>query len=424
MTALTIRDLQRRLTELGRIRLGDKGARGEPKKLTKFRLTSASRSLLESAAQLYGGQVREWKGAPDEGYFELYTESSELDILIPPTLAAYSQAYELWDAGGRTRWCDGETERLSGGSCLCDPEARECQVTTRVNVMLPRVPGLGVWRLDTKGWNAAATLPSTLELLGRMGAGEWIPAVLRIEQRTVKRNRQTRRFIVPVLDLPQVTIGQLVGMAEVDAQLPAANGHVVDQQAPALPQPGPGRGPRRERVSRPALPAGPPPPAQAEFRRDERPPTPQAPELPPTPRADPETGEVIEDDEIPFGGPVEPAQRSRVELGDTTTVQPTPTGNDLVTRLKRVAYANHDRRAKPATDEQKAQLRDLFGSIDPAVIASLLERAFESTPVTGRDNKVRFQVNQAEAQALLEVASVDPERFTVEAVALAGDVAA
>ena len=44
--------IQRRLVELGRIRLGEKGSRGEPKKLTKFRLTSASRPLLEAASRI------------------------------------------------------------------------------------------------------------------------------------------------------------------------------------------------------------------------------------------------------------------------------------------------------------------------------------------------------------------------------------
>jgi hypothetical protein len=250
MTALAVRpiDIQRRLTELGRIRLGEKGTRGEPKQLATFRLTSASSRLLEACAVIYGGRVRPWAGAPDEGYFELTTTATELDILIPPSLASSSQSYELWEAGGILRRCDGITESVSGEPCLCDPSHRVCQITTRVSVMLPRVPGLGVWRLDSKGWNAAATLPLTLEVLGRLAPDRWIPAVLRIERRSVKRRvdgkPQTRRFVVPVIDIVGGTIGDVIAGGADLGPVKAIEGPVE----------------RRQRVPRPALPPGPPPP--------------------------------------------------------------------------------------------------------------------------------------------------------------------
>lgn len=248
-------DVQRRLVELGRIRLGEKGEKGEPRKRTTFRVTSASRSHLEAVARVYGGTVRPWQGAPDEGMFEVATESAELDILIPPTLAAYSQAYELWAGGAATRRCDGVTESLSGQPCICAAQGLHgadrkppagCDLTTRVSVMLPKVPGLGVWRVDTKGWNAATTLPATLELLGAMARGGWVPAVLRMEQRSRKVRADgkvlTRRFVVPVVDIPEATIGQMM---------------MEGTALPALPE--------RGRVPRPELPAGPPPPAETGF---------------------------------------------------------------------------------------------------------------------------------------------------------------
>lgn len=249
-------DVQRRLTELGRIRLGEKGPKGEPRRLSHFRLTSASKTLLDAAAKVYGGVVRKWSGAPDEGMWELYTTSDELDILVPPTLASYSQAYELWDAGGCSRRCDGVKEAISGGPCLCDPDARECQVTTRVSVMLPKIPGIGVWRLDSKGWNAAAELPGTLDVLVAMAAGgTYLPAVLRVENRSSKRHLpggkvQTRRFPVPVI-VPIQTMGELMAAAIVGT-------------APA-PQIEPVN--RRERVARPELPAGDETPIDEPFVR-------------------------------------------------------------------------------------------------------------------------------------------------------------
>ncbi|MCC6832990.1 MAG: hypothetical protein IT200_16775 [Thermoleophilia bacterium] len=247
------------MTELGRMRLGEKGQRGEPTQRTTWRLTSASQRLLEQVAEVYGGTVRPWAGAPDEGYFELATTAHEVDILIPPTLASYSQAMELWSGGGCVRRCDGITEKISGRPCMCDPERRECQVTTRVSVMLPKVPGLGVWRLDTKGWNAAATLPTTLETLGAIAPGQWIPAVLRIQKQSSKKivngRSQTRRFVVPVIDIVSGTIGE------------ALDGALSAGPAPRLDA-GPSR---REKVARPALGPAAPLPERAQLRAGDRP---------------------------------------------------------------------------------------------------------------------------------------------------------
>ena len=250
--------VQRRLAELGRIRMGEKGQRGEPTQRTTWRITSASERLLEQVAEVYGGTVRPWSGAPDEGFFELSTTSHELDILIPPTVASYSQALELWSGGGCVRRCDGVTEKISGKPCLCNPEKRECQVTTRVSVMLPKVPGLGVWRLDTKGWNAAAELPTTLETLGALAPGQWIPAVIRIQKSSSKKivngRSQTRRFVVPKIDIVAGTIGD-----------------ALEGALSAVPAPRLDAGPsRREKVSRPALGPAAPLPERAQLAAGER----------------------------------------------------------------------------------------------------------------------------------------------------------
>lgn len=233
--------IQRRMMQLGRVRLGEKGPKGEPKKLTTFRFTSASRVLLEAVAGKHGGTVQEWQGAPDDGYFEVTTTASSLDIVLPPVFSdvdghpttAYSQWFELWSGGGCQRRCDGVTETLTGKPCMCKPDARQCKTTTRVSFMLPDIPGLGVWRLDTHGEYAAIELPGTLEML-TLAASEhkFIPAVLRAEQRTKKvPGEGTRRFVVPVIDLPGVTVNQL---ASGDVPL-ALNGPVAAAPKPALP---------------------------------------------------------------------------------------------------------------------------------------------------------------------------------------------
>ena len=215
-------DLQRRLAEIGRIRIGQQvttaNGKTRPAKLETFRLTSADRNRINQAAQLYGGTVTQWK-APAGPQWEVITSTDALPVIVPPADMAFTQKYELWAAGGCQRRCDGITDDISDGACLCDPDARECDIHTRLSVMLRDVPGLGVWRIDTQGFYAATELAAAVDIIRVAAAhGHMLPAVLRLEQRMTKRPDQgTRRFAVPVLDI-EVTPGQLVaGTATLDA---------------------------------------------------------------------------------------------------------------------------------------------------------------------------------------------------------------
>jgi hypothetical protein len=269
---MPIIDHQQRFVELGRLRMGAKGDKGQPQKLATWRLTSASRQLLDAAAQVYGGTVRDWQNAPNDGYFELVTETAEIDVTIPPVEspgALLSQWYELWSAGGCARRCDGVTEGISGKPCLCNPAARECKPVTRMSVMLPRLPGIGVWRLDTGGANAALELPGTFQFLAGVGGGRFVEATLRIEQRVKKvPGEGTRRFAVPVLNVPGATVGDLMASANQGVIGPA-----IAPRRPELPAaaaPPSARGFDNERPDwgeRPALPAADPEPDDGDDKR-------------------------------------------------------------------------------------------------------------------------------------------------------------
>ena len=235
-----ILDRQVRQRELGRIRLGHKGGKGQPEKLSHFRLTSAGRHLLEHAAALWGGEVREWADAPTPGQWEVYTKTDVLPIVVPPSREPISAWYEQWTAGGCTHRCDGYRNHISDEPCSCDPDKRACKPTTRLNVMLPDLPDVGVWRLETHGVNAADELPGTIQVIQMAAeAGKFLPGRLRIEHRISKQNG-TRRYIVPVLDL-DVSVGQLMsGQAPVEhPALPAggADGQAPDT-SPSLEAPG------------------------------------------------------------------------------------------------------------------------------------------------------------------------------------------
>lgn len=206
---MPILDLQRRMRQLGEIRIGHVVPTGRtrkdgkpgtrPAKLDKFRFTSPSREILTEVAKLYGGEVQPWtpaNGGPTE--FEVYSTTSRLPVLIPPR-DAVSQWYELYAGSKCQRRCDGQTEHKRDRPCLCDPDNRECSITTRVNVMLRDVPALGQWLLVSKGFYAAVTLPPAAELLAQ--AGGYVAGWLGMEEKLVQREQGPARFMVPTLDV-------------------------------------------------------------------------------------------------------------------------------------------------------------------------------------------------------------------------------
>jgi hypothetical protein len=237
-----ILDLQRRFAEVGRIRAGAKGNKGQPQKLDAWRLTSANKLALTSAADIYGGTVREWDNAPTPGQYELFTESRTLDIMVPPSHEPYSLWYESWTGGGCEHRCDGTRDHLNDTPCACNKDNRKCKPTLRVSLALHRIPGLGVWRYESHGFYAATELPATLDLLSNASThGAYLTGFLRLEERVTKTKANgTRRFLVPVLDLQQ-TIGELAGILPTSSpsQLAATAGNELATSSPAVALPTP-----------------------------------------------------------------------------------------------------------------------------------------------------------------------------------------
>jgi len=208
---MTVAGLTPRLREEGRLRMGDSEPIPGKKhrravKLTEWRLTSPNRDAIETAAKLWGGEAQEWELAPGEQQqWEVHTDASELNVLVPfPQDLEQRQLYELYTAGGRTRACNGQEEFISGGPCLCEADKRECKLTTHLLVVLPELPGIGVWRLTTSGYNAAVELAGAMRILRSIHArSHFATAELIIEQRQQRVPGQAeRQFIVPVLRLP------------------------------------------------------------------------------------------------------------------------------------------------------------------------------------------------------------------------------
>lgn len=238
--------LQRQARELGRLRAGltEPTANGKqrPARSKTWILTTHQRDYLDAAAEQWGGTVEQW--TPQGGgaqAWRLITEAESIDAIMPPG-DPLSQYNEMWSRGGCQRRCDGETEQLSNKPCLClaqfgeefhlQPPDKACKPHTRLNVILPDVPDVGVWRMETKGFYAANEIAAAVDLIrGATGGNVMVPVRLRIEPRQRVAQGKTKQFPVIVVEIRGATAGQVLAgnspaMARVlqgyGAELPAA----------------------------------------------------------------------------------------------------------------------------------------------------------------------------------------------------------
>ena len=239
---MPIIDLQRRLREVGRIRLGEQvrnksGNGTHPAKLEKFRFTSADKYAIDLVAKAYGGEVQPWAGAAVGTQWELYTDSTNLDVLVPPVDLAFGQWMELWSGGGCLRRCNRQINIIDDSPCACDPDLPECKPTTHLGVILTGVDGIGIWRLSSHGWAAATELNGAIEVLRVVqNRGAMVPARLLLEQRQQKKivsgKPETFNFAVPVLDL-SLDVAALTGARQAAQITPGAT--PIDATREALP---------------------------------------------------------------------------------------------------------------------------------------------------------------------------------------------
>jgi hypothetical protein len=251
---MAIRDLQAKLTEMGRIRIGHRvptrnGNSTRPAKLDRFKFTSEAEHLVRAVAELYGGEVEPYTGEGVRGrQFAVVTDASDIPVYLPKQ--NIDPFYEAWAGGVCTRRCDGERDIIHDNPCDCNPEKRACKPTTRLNVMLADVPGIGVWRLESHGIYAAMELSQLAHLLGATSLP--IPGRLVLQARARKFFNQaegkveSRDWFTPVVLIDSVTARQVaIGGDALTQALSVGQEHALTappaapaiEAAPASPPP-------------------------------------------------------------------------------------------------------------------------------------------------------------------------------------------
>lgn len=249
-------------TSIREIQMGTRGARrgtirggelvnGKPTKRETWLLTSPDDAVLK--AMPFDGEVLPYsaQGEKSNDRWQLDTGTDVLRVKMSAYGSPLTQRYELYGSGGLVRDCDGinvktvdpETGEMIEQTCLCSDERRDCKLASRLSVILADAATFGSWLLTTGSENAAYELTFAVNMLmeaERVGAT--VPAILRLEQRTIKKQGEKfpRRFAVPVLDADPIAIRALESgaperlalEAPVPAALPAAVEPGITEQTP------------------------------------------------------------------------------------------------------------------------------------------------------------------------------------------------
>lgn len=197
------------------------------------------------------------------------------DVIFPQFLKAYTASGLFCAGDGRVarRWT--EKGDLAERECPCEMlEDGRCKRVATLNVMLPEVPGIGVYQITTSNKSSIVGLNSNFETYGKMFGGlAGIPFTLRLEPEQTQRWDDERRRMVKTtihtlrldsdLTLRQIMEWRAKAGKAVEALPPApetdaADAHVPDahEEAEFAPLP--------ERADSAAPTPIPPPPAKRE----------------------------------------------------------------------------------------------------------------------------------------------------------------
>lgn len=192
----------KRLPRLGKIKLGKKQ---KTSKGTEYPVQTRYFVCPEEIQSVYG------------------KEPTELDIMFPlnDVEIVFPQYMKLYGKTGLKCKGDGRNAMAMIGGVLkektCTPGAKECQGCKPIgtlNVLLPKVPGFGVWQIWTSSWNSIVNLNSSIDMIRAMTGGKiaFIPLQLQLQEHNATVTKEDgsqfqKKVYVMTLNINQ-TMGQ------------------------------------------------------------------------------------------------------------------------------------------------------------------------------------------------------------------------
>lgn len=208
------------LPRRGKIRLGEKklgkGGVEYPSALDYF-------AVPEEVAEIYGEKPRK---------LDVMIPTENIEEFFPQWYKRYGSsagllckgngkvATAMMDAGGM-----GEVE-CHGRECTFYQE-KACKQIGNLQIILPKVKGLGVYQIDTSSWNSIVNINSGLKMVkGMLGRMSWIPLVLEVKMQEAHPtvNGKKIKTIVPVMSVTSdISVCDLLKM-----RLPARQAEIVN----------------------------------------------------------------------------------------------------------------------------------------------------------------------------------------------------
>ena len=205
----------RRLPRVGKIRLGERAtsAKGSqyPRAVDYFVVReddATSAAAVAAFRQVYGDRPRELR---------IMFPTNDEESFFPQWYKSYKAGVGLWCRG------DGEVaQRVENGQlvevpCPCDLLKQGlCKRIGNLQFLLPDVPIIGVWQLDTSSFHSMVNLNSTIEMIKGMTGGRiaGIPLTLRLRPQEVAPDGRKKTVYVLELALEGWTLPKLMQAAQ------------------------------------------------------------------------------------------------------------------------------------------------------------------------------------------------------------------
>ena len=196
---------------VGRFRAGHLIGK-RPQSLSKWRITSDDKTMLESVAESLGGEVQEWDN--EKQPFEVFTDAESVPVIVERIFTGMT----LWGRNAPIHRCDGQVisypEDQVGQPCsmagkpiserkAAAQQGTGCAPDITIRFRLGTNPDLGVFEFKSGSWSLATDIPKVekeLEALGGTAVGTLSLVPVEFTQ---KSSGEKRKFTKTVLSLSE-----------------------------------------------------------------------------------------------------------------------------------------------------------------------------------------------------------------------------